>query len=113
MYAEIEGLPYGPPATGIEFLSGTDPVQEHTLADENIFTVPEFHPEKMHLMPATGEPGCKFPYAFFHATFYVGVDNIVDKGDLHRADLFLIIVLIEEHHTLEHGEEKYLYSAYD
>jgi hypothetical protein len=25
----------------------------------------------------------------------------------------VIIVLIEEHHTLEHSKEKYLYSAYD
>ena len=43
----------------------------------------------------------------------IGVDYIVDKGNLHRADLLVIIVLIEEHHTLEHGEEKYLYSADD
>jgi len=113
VYAEIEGLPYGPPAADIEFLSGTDPVQEYTLTDENIFTLPEFHPEKMHVMPATAEPGCKFPYAFFHAAFYVGVDYIVDKRDLHCADLFVIIVLIEEHHTLEYSKEKNLYSAYD
>ena len=78
-----------------------------------LFRSSEFHPEKMHVMPATGEPGCKFPNTFFNTTFYVGVDNIVDKGDLHRADLFVIIVLIEEHHTLKYSKEKYLYSADD
>jgi hypothetical protein len=107
MYAKIENLPERPPATGIEFLSVTYTVQEHPLTDKIIFTVPEFHPEKMHLMPATSESDCKLPYTFFYATFYVRVDNIVDISDLHRADLFKII-FIEEHHTLEYSKEKYL-----
>jgi len=112
-HAEKKRLPYGPPSPDIEFLSGTHPMQENTLSDNHIFTIPEFHTEEMHIMPAMGEPCCKFPDTFFHAAFNEGIDYIVNNGDFHRADLFLIIVLIEKHHTLEHSKEKYLYSAYD
>ena len=84
-------------------------MQEHTLADENIITIPELHPEKMHFMPPAGKPFGKFPDTFFNTTFYVGIDDIVDKSDLHPANLYIIVVLIEEHHTLEHGEKKHLY----
>ena len=138
MHAETESLPDRPPAASIEFLSGTDPVQEHALTEENIFTIPEFHPEKMHIMPAMSEPDRKFPYAFFHTTFYVGIDDVSDECDLHGGnlyvivvlmqasnrtefvargcgvpDLVMVIVLIQQHHTLEDGKEKDLDTAHD
>jgi hypothetical protein len=58
-------------------------MQGHTLAYEDIIPIPEFHAEKMHIMPTMAEPGCNFPDTFFHTTFYIRVDNIVDKSDLH------------------------------
>ena len=78
-----------------------------------IFSVPELHAEKMNFMTSAGEPHGKFPYSLFHSSFYIRVDGIVDKSDLHPADLQGISILIEEHHTLEYRKEKDLDSAYD
>jgi len=111
MRAEIEGLPKRPPVAGIEVICRTDPMKPDAFAEESVFTIPEFHAKKMYLMSATSEPGCKFPYTFFHPSFYVRIDDVVDKGDLHPVNLQMIIVLIEEHHTLEHSKEEHLDSG--
>jgi hypothetical protein len=94
-------------------LSLTDPMKTDSLIDEDVSAFPEFHAKKMHVMPEGGKPHGKFPDTLFYTTFYVGVDSIIDECDLHPADLDVIVVLIEEHHTLEYGEKKDLYPGYD
>jgi hypothetical protein len=59
-------------------------MQENTLMIDDIFTIPEFHPEEMYFMPVMSEPNRKFPNAFFYASFHVRVNDIVDDGNLHR-----------------------------
>ena len=113
MNTKIDSLPDRPPAACIEFLCATDTMQEYTLTIDDIFTIPEFHPEEMYFMPSMSKPDCKFPDAFFHTAFYVRVDDIVDECDLHLGNLYGIIVLIQEHHTLENRKEKDLNSGYD
>jgi hypothetical protein len=82
-------------------LSGTDPVQEHALMDENIFTFPEFHPEEMYFMAPMSKTDCKFPDTFFHTAFYVGIDDVRDECDLHRGNLYVIVILMQDSNRTE------------
>ena len=88
-------------------------MQVYPIPYEDVFAIPEFHAKKMDLMPTAGKSHSKFPDTFFHTAFYVRIDDIVNERDLHPADLRVIIVLIEEHHTLEDGKEKDLCTDHD